>query len=495
MYSAIPAFWDPPAVIAQNHSTDWWAQLRSALAAFPAAGKKVVVVIGEDSWVDSPGSVSRSDIQQNVIDLLHNATGCTVLGYADTRDAAGNVDPSLALDRAKGWFDPNTGWPGLDGIYFDELVSYSDPPNSYGANVSLAQQLVQQYHAQFRATNGKKMMILCGQCKDEWVVAGPPGAPDAAPDWVLMWEERIDVYRNEYYPIEDTSQHPQQPVDIPDWWKNPVYRSKIAHTVHHCMTDQDWQDAVGLANERNVGSVFVLDTPGGPNQDRYDHLASWFDTATGWINSYNDASTGLPDHKIVFGAHRWATRQGMIHAWPNFEAAWYGGHQVRGTYLLHNPAGVQRHVLSPAQLGLSPPPPIYNLSRLWGALHSWALRHGFLTAMPTCEPLAHGEIAAITFDRGLTWASHGYVDVASTYQQPTFAEAGAVVRNVHRRAEPQHTTAFPTFRAALQDDATGRTLPNGRAQYESIFITFPKGTQIGGWSDVQATTYAKLANG
>jgi hypothetical protein len=335
-------------------------------------------------------------------------------------------------------------------------------------------------------------MLLAGQCPDAWVIAGPPQHPEAAPDWALLWEDTIGQYRDAFYPAQPNGNG----LPIPTWWKDPAHRPKVAHTVHHCTSDQDWQDAIGLANERNAGLIYPLDVPGGTAADKYDHVADWFATACGWANSYNTRSVGLADHELLRAAHLWATRQGKVHGWPNFEQRWQGGLQVRGTYVLENPAGVARTVLSSQELGRRPPP-LFDVSNLWRVVHEWATRQtGLLTAMPTFEVMPAGQVAVITFEiaKVQSWASIGYVPVGNTYQQPTFAEAGAVIRNVSRAAHaatPAHTTAFPTF---IHDSAslTGREV-GGVDQYECVFIDFPAKNpgSVGAWSDVDAKTYER----
>ena len=466
MYTAVPAFWTAPTQMTCQGGDCWTLLSQGLSGGFPHAGKQNVVVVGDETWPSS-----NTGAEKTVIDALQRGPGCTVLGYVTTRNGTPNLLASSQIQqKAQAWFN---AFPEIDGVYFDEAVLPND--------VTGAQTAVTDFRTTYGST--RKLMVLAGQCPDPWVVAGPSGQAQNAPDWALLWEDTIMAYRKYFYPALPNGNG----TAIPDWWKDPTWRPKIAHNVHHCTSPQDWQDAVGLAVERNVGLVFAFDVPGGPAQDLYDHLPPFWTTETGWTNSYNDHSVGLADHELMRAARLWGVSQGHVHAWPNFEQAWYspGPHQVRGTFSLHSSAGIGTQTVTAAALGSTPAP--FNVPTVWSAVHSWATAHGYLTAMPTFEVTPAGEYAVVTFAASTPWLTLGTVPVADTYQQPSFAEAGAVGRNVNRVAAAQgHMTAFPTF-VADPADPTGRTF-QGAQQYQCVFVA-PSAPVT--WQDVPGTTYGQ----
>jgi hypothetical protein len=124
------------------------------------------------------------------------------------------------------------------------------------------------------------------------------------------------------------------------------------------------QHTLGLANERNVGNVFVMDTRGltaSGKDDLYDHLPPYWPVEVREADSYYDFAF---DPKLALqAAYRYAVGQGKLHAWPNFEAAWYGNKHVRGTFLLDVGAhAIQRDVAFTDLPGL---PQIYEVAPLW----------------------------------------------------------------------------------------------------------------------------------
>lgn len=178
-------------------------------------------------------------------------------------------------------------------------------------------------------------MILAGQCPDERVV-GPKV------DWALLWEDTESQYRQAFAARVNQDLRP-----IPSWWKDPAHRRKIVHVVHAC-PEPYRQRALSLANERNVGNVFVMNqrglNPATGKYELYDHLPPYWDVEVREANSYYDF--GFDPQRVLIAAHRYGVAQGKLHAWPNFEAAWYPSGHVRGTFLLDTgPHATQRDVL------------------------------------------------------------------------------------------------------------------------------------------------------
>ena len=159
---------------------------------------------------------------------------------------------------------------------------------------------------------------------------------------------------------------------IPSWWKDPANRSKIVHVVHNC-DEPSRQGALSLANERNAGNVFVMDRRGGPAGELYDHVPPYWDVEVREVNSYYDF--GFNPLRALRAAGRYGDAQAnALHAWPNFEAAWYGAVHVRGTFLIHD--GVSGITRVPLALGALPAdaagqPPFHDIPRVWRAAHRY----------------------------------------------------------------------------------------------------------------------------
>ncbi len=313
-------------------------------------------------------------------------------------------------------------------------------------------------------------MVLAGMCPDPWVIAGGPNGPDVA----LLWEDTVGQYKTVFGASSSVDMSAN--VEIPNWWKDPANRDKIAHTVHTA-GNNDWTDALGLAVERNVGHLFLLDT-GGP----YNHLPPYWWTATDWMNSYNTHSVGLSDELLLRAAHLWGDGLGKVHAWPNGEQAWYAPGQVRGTFTLDGPTSDD---IVKQTIALPDNPPLYNVSKVWAAAHAWAVEQGKRTAWPTFVDVGAGQYEVITFSTNVPWLKVG--TVSGTYQQPTFAEPYALIRNVHRVAAANgHVTALPTFRS---DNFQGTQFQGQIGAYEVVFVE--NGAPIT-WQDVPGNMYGRM---
>jgi hypothetical protein len=354
MYTSVPSFWSVPAQAGcvdqnGNPAQDCWQVLIDSLNTnFPGGGKNNIVVVGDDTWPTGgpgggpiPGTV-------NVVNNRLGPTGCTILGYVTIRGSA----PPYNLRPAQDVANETAAWLNqfnLDGIYFDMAVLPGYDINAVKPYVTT----YRQNHA------GKQLMILAGMCADPWVIAG--GA--AGPDYALMWEDTEGQYRDVYGASDRVDQAAN--LEVPDWWKDPANQPKIAHTVHTTGAGDDWQVALGLAVERNAGNLFVLDTAG-----PYSHLPPYWWTASGWMNSYNTHYVGLSNELLLRAAHLWGDQQGKLHAWPNGEQAWYGAGQVRGTFTLDAPASAD---IVKKVIALPGNPPLYNVSKVWAAAHTWAV--------------------------------------------------------------------------------------------------------------------------
>lgn len=489
----VPAFWSLESVDPKYSSA--WQALKQA-------GSSVKVVVFGGNYVAATKNVladpTRPQGEKDLWlkthrDRLDEQPG-TVLGYVSTRreeidpnDPTGqkkiyplqpineilNGKPASALtgdDSVKAWYDIFGGH--IDGIYFDELVLPEVP-----TSVADAQQLVGQFRAVHPTTAADaRLMILAGQCLDPYVVGGDI-------EWALLWEGRINAdppakldrpYRDNFAArLEQPNQPSLRP--IPSWWKDPANRSKIVHVVHNC-DEPSRQGALTLANERNAGNVFVMDRRGGPGGDLYDHLPPYWDVEVREVNSYYDF--GFDPLRVLRAAGRYGDAQlNMLHAWPNFEAAWYGQVHVRGTFLIHD--GVPEITRVPLALAALPAdaagqPPLYDIPRVWHAAHRYAQNTlQKATAIPVFEP--DPNFALIVFDAGVVQPVQ--VPLANTYERPTFAEPGWVIRNVNR------VTGAPTF-CTFEPDNPNK--PQGVDQHFNCYTVSPQHVT---WDDVQTSTY------
>jgi hypothetical protein len=457
MKLAVPAFWP--------RESGEWARLTQA-------GTTVSFAVVEGSW---PATASQDpnwkSQAQTHLATVGQSIG-SVLGYVSTRKPGGALKDinkilgTAAVDPTDPNYDPNytvKAWydqfgSQIDGIYFDELVLPEVP-----TAVTEAETLVAAFKQGFTG----KVAILAGQSLDERVVSNPDI------DWALLWEGHYaepttpkTPYRDLFAPLLLNGNRDV----IPAWWKDPHNRNKIVHVVHNC-SEPERQRALGLAKERNAGHVFVMDRRGLKNpsnpgsDDLYDHLPPYWEREVTEVNSYYDF--GFDPLRALRAAHRYATKQsGFIHGWPNFEQAWYPTGHVRGTYLLEaGPHAEAREVLlSDLAVSGQPAPALFDIPRLWAAAHSYARNQpggGFETALPTFEDLQGGLGTRLILLRPAGWLTPVQVSTNAVYEQPpapTFAEPGAVIRNMNRVVTATHgnKASFPTFVPDANDHITGR---------------------------------------
>lgn len=144
-------------------------------------------------------------------------------------------------------------------------------------------------------------------------------------------------------------------------------------------------------------------------------------------------------------------------------------------------AGVTRQPIAPTDLPGQPP--LYDITRVWLAAHQYAQNAGYETAIPTFEEPGSGAgLALILFAQNLPWLHSRTIALGQTYEQPTFAEPGFVIRNINRVTAAQgYYAAFATF---APDDANN---PRGRtAAFNCYAIDAGAGVT---WQDVPTTTY------
>jgi hypothetical protein len=482
----VPAFWTLESVD---------PKFQSAWDALKQAGTSVAIVVFGANYVAATKNVindqtrpqsERDKWLKDHVDRLDEQPGI-VLGYVSTRKMDLTLQPINEIlngkpagspggdDSVKAWYDIFGGH--IDGIYFDELV-VPEVPNS----VADAQQLIGQFRAGHPAAAADaRLMILAGQCADAYVVG-----PEV--DWALLWEGRINPdppkldapYRRSFTArLEQPNQPSLRP--IPSWWKDPANRSKIVHVVHNC-DEPSRQGALSLANERNAGKVFVMDRRGGPAGTLYDHMPPYWNVEVQEANSYYDF--GFDPLRVLRAAGRYGNAQpNILHAWPNFEAAWYGTIHVRGTFLIHdNVPGITR---VPLQLAALPAdavgqPPLHDIPRVWHAAHRYAQQTlNMETAIPVFEQ--DPNFALIVFDANVVQPVQ--VPLANTpaapgtYEEPTFSEPGWVIRNINR------VTMAPSI-CTFEPDNPNK--PQGVDQYFNCYIV---NAQHVTWRDVQTTTY------
>jgi hypothetical protein len=482
----VPAFWTLESVD---------PKFQSAWDALKQAGPSVAIVVFGANYVAATKNVindqtrpqhERDKWLKDHIDRLDEQPGM-VLGYVSTRKMDLTLQPINEIlngkpagaqtgdDSVKAWYDIFGGH--IDGIYFDELV-VPEVPNS----VADAQQVIGQFRAVHPTTAADaRLMILAGQCADAYVVG-----PEI--DWALLWEGRIypdppkldaPYRRNFTARLEQPNQPSLRP--IPSWWKDPANRSKIVHVVHNC-DEPSRQGALSLANERNAGKVFVMDRRGGPAGQLYDHMPPYWNVEVQEVNSYYDF--GFDPLRVLRAAGRYGVAQpNILHAWPNFEAAWYGTTHVRGTFLIHD--NVPEITRVPLQLAALPAdaagqPPLHDIPRVWHAAHRYAQQTlNMATAIPVFEQ--DPNFALIVFDANVVQPVQ--VPLANTpaapgtYEEPTFSEPGWVIRNINR------VTQAPSI-CTFQPDNPNK--PQGVDQY---FNCYTVNAQHVTWRDVQTSTY------
>jgi hypothetical protein len=286
---------------------------------------------------------------------------------------------------------------------------------------------------------------------------------------------------------------------VPSWWKNPAHRPKILHVVHGC-PESERQHALGLANERNAGVVFVMDQRDLNQAGQpviYDHLPPYWDVEGREVGSYYDF--GLDPERALRAAHRYGTANGAVTAWPNFEQAWYDSKHVHGTLLLDAGSHAEVRDVNLAELVdpvatpqydphgvLAKNPPIYDVPGVWRAAHVYASTHGFETAIPTFQPPTSAGTGTayrlVLLRTGLPWLQRVKVQLADTYEHPTFAEPGAVIRNIGRKVGVSPAKgAICTF---VPDEMAN---PRGRSAEFNCYTFGPDAPVT--WEDVMTSTY------
>jgi hypothetical protein len=185
--------------------------------------------------------------------------------------------------------------------------------------------------------------------------------------------------------------------------------------------------------------------------------------------------------------------QVKLHAWPNFEMAWYAYGHVRGTFLLDANQGPTSQWVDAA--ALPGQPPLYDIAKVFAAADGWAKQQPTLeTAIPTFEQGSGPNgptYELIVFPKNLAWLHHDKVDLSATYQSPTFAEPGVVIRNVTRvapavaaAAGDGYLASFPTF---VPDDPN---LFSGRKTvYDMYYLDDHAPVH---WEDVPTSTYVSF---
>lgn len=481
MRLAVPAFFG----LAETF-TDTTGQTRQCWPTIQAAASAVRIVVPDGSFPAlAAGDPNAKKAAQDQFNALRS-NGMLVLGYVFSRTGGGATDPLLSEAQITAAVDAwYTQFPAqLDGIYFDNAVLWPDAggaatyPVGPGGAQWTAQSFWTDVAGQLRQSRpGINIMLLAGQCPDEWVVQ--------VADYALMWEEAYSVYASSFYPLVNNA-----PAMIPPWWKNPAYLNKISHTVTGCPA-ANVQGVLELCRERNAGNVYMIDITGS-----YPRLPPYWDDVVWNVNTYADAARALSTEQQFRAAHRYGTSQGKLHAWPNGEQATYFGGQVRGTYLLDNDLqlaewrDVPRADLAFAPNGTpgGPAPELYDIPALWRGAHYWARGNGFETAMPTFEAgVQNGvPVCGLILLRPGSWLQHVTVPRIATYEQPTFAEPGFVMRNINRVAVAQgYRAGWPTF---VPDDPTW---PPGRVNTYDCYFVANSATQVT-WQDVPAITYLSL---
>jgi hypothetical protein len=150
---------------------------------------------------------------------------------------------------------------------------------------------------------------------------------------------------------------------------------------------------------------------------------------------------------------------------------------VRGTFRIAAGAtGVTRQSMSLSTLPGSPP--LHDIPAVWRAAHQYAQAQQKLTAIPVFEP--DPGFALILFDDlGATnWVKPQPVALSATYEQPTFAEPGSVIRNVGR------VTGKPTICTFVPDTGNAQGVKN---TYDCHVLDALN--QYLFWHDVPTSTY------
>jgi hypothetical protein len=487
MKLAVPSYWD-----LSEAGKQLWNRYKTASpalaisvieASWPAAAAN------NSTWRDHEARPHLDSLPGIRLGYVGTRTDRPGLHLRDPEEILTGQGASRANYHVKAWYDQFGD--RIHGIYFDELFLYQDP-DSLQAAVNLVNEC--------KTRHGGEVMALAGQWGEERILfekRQPPNQRENLLNWVVLWELEMGPYSDQFNVqvlTEDEKINPKPNVGhratigkrVPSWWKNPDYRERIVHVVHDC-TEPDRQRALGLAKERNAGYIFVMDQRG--QGGTYDHLPPYWELEAREVLSYYDF--GFDPLRALRAAHRYGMQQpNIVHAWPNFEQVWYGDRHVRGTFFL-DPGQAPNHAAEAHEVPLSALPPVHDIAAVWEAVHRYAGTQGWETAMPTFELTQDGQALKIILLRNLPgiqpWLHKVNVVRADTYEQPspTFAEPGAVIRNVGRAVTSpkygSHWAAFPTFVPDNPDDPEGV-----QAHYECY--AFDQHGPVR-WQDVETATY------
>ena len=247
----------------------------------------------------------------------------------------------------------------------------------------------------------------------------------------------------------------------PRWWKDQANASKIVHTVNSAA--QYEQRTTYLAfTERNAGQLWLTDT--------YAGLPPYWDTEiseTGFLAT--TPSAALDDQTAMRAAHRVGTVRGAGTAWPDFEAAWYSGTQVRGTIFVDSAlAGVALHDVPVGDLraaawvtctAIRSSCSMY--AGMWFAAHTWARAQGFETAIPTFETSAPQTSQVLAFSQGLSWLRADSMPVADCVR------AAATPASAMRARSSRNTARWATTTGAARWGRGGADQAGRRSRYRS----------------------------
>ncbi|OJH40654.1 spherulation-specific family 4 protein [Cystobacter ferrugineus] len=252
-----------PAYFGLEHKwTDSDGRPHDCWRSIEEARNKVSIVIPDESFPTlAPSSLKSAQKQFRRC----RGVGQKVLGYVHTREKSGDDKPArrAATDILKeidDWYEAYDGC--LDGIFFDEAVYWYDQESATKPNDNSAETFFGGLIKQLKEKHqGATSVLIAGQTVSEWTVQHS--------DYVVMWEEKYDVYLNKYCAINKED----APVSIPSWWKNSKYRDQIVHLVWNTCSVDDMNNAIDCARNRNAGNVFVLDE----RKSGYDHLPPYWE--------------------------------------------------------------------------------------------------------------------------------------------------------------------------------------------------------------------------
>ena len=226
-----------------------------------SAGNKVSIVIADGSFPTLQARSLKSAQEQ-----FHRcrSAGQKVLGYVHTRES-GEAKPARRAEEdiqreIDNWYKAYNGC--LDGIFFDEAVYWYDQESATKPNDSSAETFFKRLINRLKEKHqSATAALIAGQTVSEWTVQHA--------DYVVMWEEKYNVYLNKYCAINNKN----SPISIPRWWMESKYRHQIVHLIWNTCSVDDMNNAIDCANKRNAGNVFVLDE----RKKGYNHLPPYWE--------------------------------------------------------------------------------------------------------------------------------------------------------------------------------------------------------------------------